>query len=121
MVNLKRWMAKVSERLAEKTGSISSSYDINTSITSVKKFGPLVFLTLYISLPAGTTIQSYGVVATIPYGYRPAKQTFGAASANTTLTPFDVTASGNVRLISGITTSTAIAVVLSAVYIVGGG
>ena len=39
MVNLKRWMAKVGERLSEKTGSISSSYNINTSITSVKKFG----------------------------------------------------------------------------------
>lgn len=120
MLNLKKWMTKVSEKLAEKTGTVTSDYSINTSITTIRTFGPLAFLTLYLTIPANTTVASYGSIAKISSGFIPIKQIFGAAKVGSSLNPYDITGSGYIRLAQGFTTSAITEVALSAVYIVGG-
>ena len=57
------------------------------------KRGNITMLTLGITLTSD--VSNYGVVATIPTGFRPDGQIWGSTSNCN----FDITASGNVRLI----------------------
>ena len=90
-------------------GTISSSHTLASGQCYLVKVGRVVFLTMGITLTSA--VSSYGVIATIPSGFRPYAQMWG----NSRDVPFDITAGGNIRLINSTASGTSFN--LSATYI----
>ena len=90
-------------------GTLSSSHTLASGQCYLVKVGRVVFLTMGITLTSA--VSSYGVIATIPSGFRPYAQMWGTNRGNA----YDITAGGNIRLIDSTASGTSLNI--SATYI----
>ena len=105
MINLKKWMAKVSEKLGTKTGTLTVASGWTATQNWCRKRAGIV--EKYIEVTGGTMSSGWNTVATLPEGFRPMDyfDSVTLDNGNVTACDFKTAANGNLSVYKTSTTS----------------
>ena len=82
---------------SKSTGIITSTHTLASGQCHLVKCGNIVYLT--VGLTTTSAVSSYGIIATIPSGFRPYGQLWSRSLQGRR---FDITVSGNIRTIDAV-------------------